>query len=374
MLIGVIGKIAAGKTTIAKFLEEKGFCRISCSNPLIDLLTHNIEPYSWIPELPEKAEPTRDKLIDYGKYLKDTYGEDILIKLTLDKMRHCKHVVIDGVRSKGEIEAIKERGGVVIYVDARAEIRYERLKKRNASKDKVISSFEDFLKMDKAEEELYQTSKLKDLTDFVIINEGTLEDLRKEVEKVLERLNTIIVIAPCLISPYIVYRGAGEKEFNSTPLILRLLGKKYYLKILAYPCPEFLLLGFPRAPASKEVYERLGMKEAVERVVEFIERVIKEEKPSKVIFIGVKGSPTCGVFHTSSSDPNKYPYERMEEFKRLSKEERFKLAKEIAKDFKLINGEGLLFELLKSRIKGVYLEFDKDNITDSLKKIEEALK
>jgi dephospho-CoA kinase len=187
VLIGVIGKIAAGKTTIAKFLEEKGFCRISCSDPLIDLLTHNIEPYSWIPELPEKAEPTRDKLIDYGKYLKDTYGEDILIRLTLDKMRHCEHVVIDGVRSKGEIEAIKKRGGVVIYVDARAEIRYERLKKRNASKDKVISSFEDFLKMDKAEEELYQTSKLKDLTDFVIINEGTLEELRKKVEEILEK-------------------------------------------------------------------------------------------------------------------------------------------------------------------------------------------
>jgi dephospho-CoA kinase len=186
---------------------------------------------------------------------------------------------------------------------------------------------------------------------------------------------TLIVISPCLLSPYFVYRGPKEKEYKTSKALTRFLAK--YLnnvRILAYPCPEFLLLGFPRAPAIKEVYERLGMREAVERVVEFIERVIKEEKPSKVIFIGVKGSPTCGVFHTSSSDPNKYPYERMEEFKRLSKEERFKLAKEIAKDFKLINGEGLLFELLKSRIKGVYLEFDKDNIMDSLKKIEEALK
>ncbi|MDI3475831.1 MAG: dephospho-CoA kinase [Thermococcaceae archaeon] len=59
MIIGVVGKIAAGKTTVAKFFEEKGFCRVSCSDPLIDLLTHNVSDYSWIPELPEKAEPTR---------------------------------------------------------------------------------------------------------------------------------------------------------------------------------------------------------------------------------------------------------------------------------------------------------------------------
>ena len=189
MLIGVVGKIAAGKTTIAKFLEELGFCRISCSDPLIDLLTHNVGEYSWIPELPERREPTRDTLIKYGKYLKDKYGEDILIRLTLDKKRNCKNVVIDGVRSKGEIEAVKQNGGIVIYVDADARLRYERLKKRNASKDRVIKSFENFLEMDEAEETLYQTSRLKKMADFMIMNEGTLEELRKKLENILKNNN-----------------------------------------------------------------------------------------------------------------------------------------------------------------------------------------
>ena len=110
----MVGKIAAGKTTVAKFFEEKGFCRVSCSEPLIDLLTHNVSDYSWIPELPEKAEPTRDKLIEFGKYLKDNYGGDILIRLAVDKKRHCKNIVIDGVRSREEVEAIKRLGGKVI--------------------------------------------------------------------------------------------------------------------------------------------------------------------------------------------------------------------------------------------------------------------
>ncbi len=185
MIIGVVGKIAAGKTTVAKFFEERGFCRVSCSDPLIDLLTHNVSDYSWIPELPERAEPTRDKLIEFGKYLKDKYGGDILIRLAVDKKRNCKNIVIDGVRSREEIEAVKRLGGKVIYVEARPEIRFERLMRRKASKDRTIKSFEDFRAMDDAEEKLYHTSELKGLADYIIVNEGTLEELRRKVEGII---------------------------------------------------------------------------------------------------------------------------------------------------------------------------------------------
>ncbi len=188
MIVGVVGKIAAGKTTVAKFFEERGFCRVSCSDPLIDLLTHNVSEYSWVPELPEKAEPTRDRLIEFGKYLKETYGEDILIRLAVDKMRHCEKVVIDGVRSEGEIKAVKRLGGKVIYVEARPEIRFERLMKRKARKDKTIKSFADFKAMDDAEERLYHTSELKGLADYVIVNEGTLDELREKVEAMIEEI------------------------------------------------------------------------------------------------------------------------------------------------------------------------------------------
>ncbi|WP_456365431.1 AAA family ATPase [Thermococcus sp.] len=186
MIIGVVGKIAAGKTTVAKFFEEKGFCRVSCSEPLIDLLTHNVSDYSWIPELPERAEPTRDRLIEFGKYLKDRYGGDVLIRLAVDKKRHCENIVIDGVRSREEIEAVKRLGGKVIYVEAKPEIRFERLMKRRAEKDRGIKSFADFRGMDNAEERLYHTSELKGLADYIIVNEGTLEELRKKVEGIIE--------------------------------------------------------------------------------------------------------------------------------------------------------------------------------------------
>ncbi len=185
MIIGVVGKIAAGKTTIARFFEEKGFCRVSCSDPLIDLLTHNVSSYSWIPELPEKVEPTRDRLIEFGKYLKDRYGEDVLIRLAVDKKRDCRNIVIDGVRSEGEINTVKRLGGRVIYVEASPETRFRRLVKRKASKDRTIKSFNDFKTMDDAEERLYRTSELKGMADYVIMNEGTLEELKKKVEGII---------------------------------------------------------------------------------------------------------------------------------------------------------------------------------------------
>ena len=185
MIVGVVGKIAAGKPTVAKFFEEKGFCRVSCSDPLMDLLTHSVSDYSWIPELPERAEPTRDRLIEFGKYLKEKYGDDILIRLAVDKKRNCENIVIDGVRSEGEINAVKGLGGKVIYVEAKPETRYKRLMRRKASKDKTIRSFEDFKAIDDAEERLYRTSQLKGLADHIIVNEGTLEELREKVEEII---------------------------------------------------------------------------------------------------------------------------------------------------------------------------------------------
>ncbi|ASI99937.1 AAA family ATPase [Thermococcus celer] len=188
MIVGIVGKIAAGKTTVAKFFEERGFCRVSCSDPLVDLLTHNVSGYSWIPELPEKAEPTRERLIEFGKHLKETYGGDVLIRLAVDKMRDCDNIVIDGVRSREEISAIKRLGGKIIYVEAKPETRFERLMRRRASKDKGIKSFADFRAMDDAEERLYHTSELKGLADYVVVNEGTLEELREKVARIIERI------------------------------------------------------------------------------------------------------------------------------------------------------------------------------------------
>ena len=187
----------------------------------------------------------------------------------------------------------------------------------------------------------------------------------------------LLIIAPCLLSPFYVYRGPKGKEYETARRLRELIGKLGDdWQVFAYPCPEYALIGWPRAPASREVYERLGMHERAKGIADFIGRVLTEEKPEKVVFVGVKGSPTCGVFHTSSSDPEGYPYRAMQEFFYLSKEERLERSKELVEEqsFKLKPLPGILFEVLMARFpEAVYLEFDKEDIGGSLRRLEEAL-
>jgi predicted secreted protein len=187
----------------------------------------------------------------------------------------------------------------------------------------------------------------------------------------------LLIIAPCLLSPFYVYRGPKEKEYETARRLRELIGRLgEEWQVLAYPCPEFELIGWPRAPASREVYGRLGMRERGKIIADFIGRVLAEEKPEKIVFVGVKGSPTCGVFHTSSSDPESYPYRAMQEFFYLSKEERIERSKKLLKEqnFKLKPLPGILFEILMARFpKATYIEFDKEEVEESVKRLEMVL-
>ena len=155
--------------------------------------------------------------------------------------------------------------------------------------------------------------------------------------------------------------------------VRELLARYPQVELLSYPCPEFILLGFPRAPATQEVYQRLGMGEVASRVAAFIKRVIAEERPPRVVLVGVKGSPTCAASITSSSDPDVYPYHLLEKFGRLPKEERIARARDISRDFRPAARPGILFELLRERIAGTYLDFEKDCLRESLAALEEAI-
>ena len=175
------------------------------------------------------------------------------------------------------------------------------------------------------------------------------------------------------MSPFLVYRGAKGKDLATSRAVRELLARYPQVELLSYPCPEFILLGFPRAPATREVYQRLGMGEVASRVAAFIKRVIAEERPPRVVLVGVKGSPTCAASITSSSDPDVYPYHLLEEFGRLPKEERIARARDISRDFRPAERPGILFELFRSELQGTYLDFDKDDVPGSIAALEEVL-
>ncbi|WP_457743127.1 hypothetical protein [Thermococcus sp.] len=187
----------------------------------------------------------------------------------------------------------------------------------------------------------------------------------------------LLIIAPCLLSPFYVYRGPKEKEYITAKLLRTLIGELGdEWQILAYPCPEFELVGWPRPPMGRESFERLGMRERVKVIADFIGRILTEEKPEKVVFLGVKGSPTCGVFHTISNDPDSFDYGLIPEFFYMDKKRRLEESRKVIEHFgfKVKEGPGLLFEELMERFDGTFIEFDKENMRESIEKLKEILR
>jgi dephospho-CoA kinase len=184
----------------------------------------------------------------------------------------------------------------------------------------------------------------------------------------------MVVIAPCLLSPYTVYRGAVEEDLTAAAAVRKFLGHNVDIAVLSYPCPELTLVGFPRPPAPREVYERLGMRTMAERVAAFVARVVDEEESHHVVLVGVRGSPTCAAATTTSGNPNSYPYGLLERFRSLPREERLRVAEELAASFEPLTRPGILFELLHERVAGTYLEFDKGRIAESIASLEAALR
>ncbi|WP_099210019.1 hypothetical protein [Thermococcus henrietii] len=188
----------------------------------------------------------------------------------------------------------------------------------------------------------------------------------------------LLIVAPCLLSPFYVYRGPKEKEYWTAGELRKLIGELgEEWQVLAYPCPEFELIGWPRPPMGRESFERLGMRERVQVIADFIGRILTEEKPERVVFVGVKGSPTCGVFHTTSNDPDSFDYGLIPAFFYMDKEKRLEDSRKVVEKFgfEVKEGPGLLFEELMERFpEGEFLEFDKDDVEESVKRLEKALK
>lgn len=172
MIIGLTGTLGAGKSSLAGFLKEKGYIQYVMS----DILREEAKQQG-------KAED-RDSLLDIGNTLRKTYGQGILVEKVIKKAQQNNDdkVIIDGIRSFGEIETLKKNGGLLIGIDSSIEIRYARNKKRGSSKDNI--SFEKFKEQEKKEplQECIQKA------DYVIFCDGNLDDLRKEMEKMIQEL------------------------------------------------------------------------------------------------------------------------------------------------------------------------------------------
>lgn len=179
IIIGVAGEIASGKDTVGQYIAEKyGASSLRFSQLFRDILDRM------------GLEQNRENMAKLSLYLRKGFGEDILSKAILDEAEKSPNelVVVDGVRRLPDIIHMEtDEHFYFIFVEASQEKRYERIIKRRQNTDDETKTPAQFEKDAKLETEL-QIHDLKERADFVINNDGTLEELHAQIDAIVEKL------------------------------------------------------------------------------------------------------------------------------------------------------------------------------------------
>ncbi len=176
-LILITGMPGSGKTTAARYAEEYGFRVITMG----DVVREEAERRG--------LRPTRETLSTLAEELRRMEGGDAIARRCIERIKALKAeaVIIDGVRSLEEAEAFRREFGdaTLIAIHASPRTRFERLRSRGRVDDPV--DWDEFHRRDLKELELGLGSAIA-MADAIIINEGSREELRREMEDLLRDL------------------------------------------------------------------------------------------------------------------------------------------------------------------------------------------
>lgn len=176
-LIGIAGSFASGKDTIAHALEaDYGFTHVSTG----DMVRAAAQR--------ERGSVERPVLFEVANEHRHRDGAGIFVMHALEMPRP---LVITGIRSLGEAKALKAAGGKLLFIDAPAELRYERMQARHRDAETELT-LEEFEANEAKEWHAGETDAdfnlrdIKVMADVVMVNVIPLKDFIAEAE---QRLN-----------------------------------------------------------------------------------------------------------------------------------------------------------------------------------------
>ena len=177
MKIGVTGSIGAGKDTAARYLVGRGYTAISLSD------------YVRQETSKRGLEQKRENWQMVGNDMRGKQGADVLAKFALAEMVNGGNYVITSIRNPREIKTFEKSGDFTfVNIHCNAEERYRRVVGRGTGGEGKIS-FEEFLESERVEESKkangLRMGDCINLATITIKNEGSEEELKKEIERVL---------------------------------------------------------------------------------------------------------------------------------------------------------------------------------------------
>ncbi len=175
-VIGLTGLSNAGKSLISGCMAQKGFLVFYLGDYIRrELDSRNLErTYENIRLVSlEYASKENTKIID--KCIEDIQNTNFENEL----------IIVDGIKKLSEVERLANYFKVVtIAILASRQTRYRRFNTRGRSDD---GTYRDFLKRD--DEELrYGIGEVISLSDYFIINEGTLQEAKKNYDAILFKI------------------------------------------------------------------------------------------------------------------------------------------------------------------------------------------
>jgi hypothetical protein len=181
MIVGLSGKIGSGKSTVSEIFRENNFKLDSFANSVKDVsnsifgfdrsrlegITKEDRIWRETPDerytsLLGKSFSPRDSLILIGTTLgRNQIHPDIWVESVFNRYDSKKNLLITDVRFPNEYNSIKKRGGVLIRINRQSSYRIEH--ESECALDKY--NF-----------------------DYVIENDGTLDELKKKTNDIIESL------------------------------------------------------------------------------------------------------------------------------------------------------------------------------------------
>ena len=175
-ILGIAGEIASGKGTVADYLIKN----------------HKATSHRFSTALRDVAkrmhlEESRENLQKMSTIFRENFDDNILSMVIYKDVENDDNelIVIDGVRRMADIEFLKKLEGFkLLYVDTEMKTRYERITKRGENSDDNSKTFEEFKKDHQREAEL-QIKSLKKEADAIIDNNGSFEELYKQLDNLV---------------------------------------------------------------------------------------------------------------------------------------------------------------------------------------------
>ncbi len=178
IILGLAGEMASGKGTVAEYLKIK----YSASNYRFSTILRDVLMRLHL-------EQSRKNMQKTSTILRKAFGDDLLAKVIAEDVKkdNSEIIVIDGVRRLDDIKYLrKNKEFRLVYIDTGIKKRYGRIINRSENTDDQNKTFEQFVEEHKGEPEL-QIKGLKKYADIIIDNNGSKEELYKQIDKIIER-------------------------------------------------------------------------------------------------------------------------------------------------------------------------------------------